>query len=163
MQNSRSIPAAQKADFDLVSQLDLVYKPLYESQTRKRFGFSFTFADSGLTYQYPLEELPYLENEKYINPNCTKSGGYFDMRCTDIYKELQEGSASIIFKREMGRFMSCSKIADGTSCELLPNNYTDGILEDFSDYSTFAATVDGSNCLTYDGKSPDELEGKNLA
>jgi len=85
------------------------------------------------------------------------------MRCTEIYKELHNGSNTIVFKRELGRFMSCSKTTGGTSCELLPNDYTDVILEDFDDYITFAATIDGNNTLTYDGKRGEQLEGQTLA
>ena len=117
-----------------------------------------------MTYQYPVDELTYLTDEQYKYDDCSLGDGSFDMRCTSIYKELHEGSNSLIFKRELGRFMSCSKVAHGqTSCKLLPNNYTENILEEFEDYSTFAATIDGLNVLTYDGRSQDELEGKTLA
>lgn len=96
-------------------------------------------------------------------PNCTYGDGDFDMRCTSIYKNLNEGQGDLIYQRDLGRFMSCSRISSGTTCELLPNDYTDNVLEAFDDYSTFAASLDGMSVLIYDDTSQDALENESLS
>jgi hypothetical protein len=99
----------------MAQKLELVYRPLYFSQTRKRFGYSFTYRNSGLTYQYPLQDMSYLNNAAYIDGTCNDK---FDMRCTNLYKELYDDpDAHIIYKRELGKFIACSKITNGMSCE----------------------------------------------
>ena len=116
MQNHRSVPTSETDEYALVSNLELVYEPLYASQTRKRFGYSFTYGNTGLTYQYPLDKLEYLTDEKYNYEDCTLGSGSFDMRCTNIYKDLNQGTDSLIFKRELGNFIACSKVPNsGTS------------------------------------------------
>ena len=65
------------------------------------------------------------------------------MRCTEIYKDLHASENIFNFRRELGYFVACSKIEDATSCELLANDYTEDVLVDFDDYSTFSATLDG--------------------
>ena len=49
------------------------------------------------------------------------------------------------------------------SCQHLPIDYPEQILNSFKDYTTFAATTDGEEVLAYDGTSEEELEGKTLA
>jgi hypothetical protein len=49
------------------------------------------------------------------------------------------------------------------ACEILSNDYTEDLLEDYEDYSTFSATIDGNNVLDYDDTDLDKLQGKTLA
>ena len=88
MQNHRTVPDEWQDEYEILTSLDLIYRPLFASSTSTRHGFSFTYEDSGLTYQYPLDRLDYLTDSKYIDDDCTLGQGYFDMRCTKLNKDL---------------------------------------------------------------------------